>query len=148
MWISGATGVVAVATAGAGFVHAPHTTVALPGAQASPATVIRTYVRAINDRDYSTANAIQLRGPRIEDHGWFDAPSIRHLNVTHVTPVYSGKDVPSSSVTSFKQVVEVDIRGQFHHWDDGLPGGDHMVSYYLGRNTDAQRWRIVDEGQG
>lgn len=148
MWISGATGAVAVATVLATFVQAPHTTVALPGAGASPATVIRTYVRAINDRDYGTANAIQERGPAFEDHGWFDAPSIRHLRITHVSAVYSGKQAPLSAESNYAQVVAVDVRGQLHHWNDDLPGGDHAWSYYLGRNADTQRWRIVDEGQG
>ncbi|UIJ35622.1 DUF4829 domain-containing protein [Allobranchiibius sp. GilTou73] len=135
--------------AGAGYfvpLHVPHKTVALPVTTASPTDVLNTYVRAINDRDYSTANALLLGGTGLENHGWFDAPSIKHLKVTHVTGPYSGARDPTSSVTDYKQVVEVDTEAHFDHWPGGNDG-QKMWSYYLARNANTQPWRVVAQGQ-
>ncbi|MBO1766444.1 hypothetical protein [Allobranchiibius sp. GilTou38] len=150
-WIWGAAGAVALAT-GVGYgadVHVPHKTVASPGPDASPTDVVRTYVQAINDRDYSTANNLLARGPALKNHRWFDAPTIKQLEILHVAGPYKGASTaPSSSVASYQQVVQIDTQARFNHWDEGLPDGQQGWSYYLARNANTERWRIVDQGQG
>lgn len=145
----GASGVVALGAGGLWFWAMPHDSVRVPvpGPDSSPTQVVRTYVRALDARDYSTSNAIQMLGPAVENHGLTGGPKITHLKIIRATPVTAGAAFPDSRLTSWKQVAEVDTQADFHDWG-GMQDGPNGWSYYLVRNTDSQRWRIADWGQG
>ncbi|WP_157210210.1 hypothetical protein [Nocardioides aequoreus] len=131
----GATGLGAIA-AGAtvvlvavGFVwSAPRADVPLPGPDATPEQVVRTYVEAVNGRDFETANQIDVR-PGTELHRWSRPPKTRILELGETTLDGGRAYVPFTA----------DVDGGDGTVADGAWG------YYLQRGHDGS-WHIIDAG--
>jgi hypothetical protein len=117
----------------------------MPDSRATPVAVVRAYVRALDERDFSTSNAIQPYGG---DNRWWEleAPTIRHLHITSAGTVgpASRLDIGASH---WKQGVEVDTTATFHNFS-GMRDGSAPWSYELVRDSSEQPWKVLDWGQG
>lgn len=147
--VTAAAGVVALGAWGGWHVLGPHEHLPVPPASASPADVVRAYVRATQSRDFDTARWI-APGERLAAgiHWWdLDEPQVRNVEVTRVSRVLpsDGSEVAprggqSVSVAVTATLVDIDGTGQTQ------PGSPWFFSLY--RATTGDPWRVVDEGSG
>jgi hypothetical protein len=119
--------------------------VTMPGADAPPATVARTYVAALNAHD---DRAVRSLSTTPESVTWLDdVKQISNLQVTGVRPEkpqWSGE--PAGT-----EVRHVGVRfdadwGLFS--DGSLEAGDTVWGYWLKRDSSTGRWVIFNEGVG
>jgi hypothetical protein len=81
-------------------------------------------VRALDERDFSTSNAIQPYGG--DDHWWdFEAPTIRHLRITGAGTVGPASRLDAGA-SRWKQGVEVDTTATFHNFG-GMSDGSQRL---------------------
>lgn len=126
----GAVAVVLLALlAGLAWWSAPRAQVPVPGAGASPETVVRAYIDAVNARDFDTANAIRP-GDRL---GRFSRP----MQISDLTDVTTRDDVNGR--------VAVDFMADIHATDGSMEEGRQWWGYLLERSDDGH-WLIVDAG--
>lgn len=107
---------------------APREDVAVPGPEATPEQVVRSYIDAVNARAFETANAIDARPGG--DLGRFSRPMRTH-EVEIVRTVTEG--------TTAHVLFTADFEGGDGTVEDGLWG------YYLERGDDGL-WHITDAG--
>ena len=131
----------------------PRETVALPSSSASPASVVRTFAKALNDRDFSAAKKVVI-GDRVGvDAGWWSlhGPRVDDLRILRTGPVTSGAQCESKAAARWKKCVQVDTEATFKHVK-GLTKGSkphhEAWSYFLVRNDPSRSWRILDWGKG
>jgi hypothetical protein len=117
----------------------------MPGAHASPATVARAYVAALNAHD---DRAVRRLSTTPESVAWLDdVEKISNLQVTGVRPEkpqWSGQ--PAG--TDVRHVgVQFDVDwGLFS--DGSMPDGHTVWGYGLKRDPSTGRWVIFNEGVG
>ena len=133
----------------------PRAHVPFPTARASPAVVVQTYVRAMNDRDFDTCAHMELDSDGGFGAGWasLHAPNMQGLTINRVDPVVPGrraaKDQYNSDLTAWEQTVEVDTTATLNNFQGvhaSMP--DQPWSFELVRHDSSQPWRIFDQGQG
>lgn len=135
---------VAVAVGGLWLWGRPRAHVAMPTAATSPENVVRSYVRALDARDFATSNAL---GPYGDDHWWsLRAPTITGIKVQSVRAM-SAQDRSYSRAKEWKQGVEVDTSANFADWGGIDDGHDQPWNYILVRNSSTDPWRILDWGR-
>lgn len=144
--------VVALAALGYWLWGKPRATVPLPSASTSPTEFVHTFARALNDRDYKTAKSMVIRGRVGIKADWWDlhGPRITDIKVTKQWPVTSGAQCGSRIAAKWKQCAQVDTKATFHHWEGLTQGGEPKRvpwSYFLVRNSDSERWHILDWGR-
>lgn len=143
--------IVAVPIGGLWLWGRPRAEVALPTATTSPADVVRTYTRALNERDYGacrrmgddpSANWTTLQGPQIHD-----------LKIEHVGRVMTGSRAATywsrPGLRDWEQTVDVETMETLQNFDgtpDPEPG--HAYDFTLVRHTSSQPWRIYSAGEG
>jgi len=119
--------------------------VAIPGADASPTSVARAYVAALNAHD---DRAVRKLSTTPESVAWLDdVEQISHLQVTGVRPEkprWSGE--PAG--TKVRHVgVQFDVDwGRFS--DGSIEDGHTVWGYWLKRDASTGRWVIFNEGVG
>lgn len=124
----------------------PRASVAMPTPRTTPDAVVRTYVQALDGRDFSTSNALQPYGNN--NHWWtLSPPRITNLRITHTGHVEPGSQLGVAGSGRWKQGVEVDTTAILHNWS-GMDNGPAPWGYYLVRGNNKQPWRILDWGQG
>jgi hypothetical protein len=130
--------------------HGPRALVGMPAANASPAQVVETDVRALDAHDFHTAERLLVPAVRTEyRRTWF-------ADVDHVTSVVVGRvsaERPTWSGQNHRtQVMRVpvtwDVRWRFVHRDSSLPEGRMHWGFLLSRGSDRKPWRIFDQGTG
>jgi hypothetical protein len=130
--------------------HGPRALVGMPAANASPAQVVETYVRALDAHDFGTAERLLVPGVRARyRRTWF-------LDVDHVGGLEVGRvraEPPSWSGRSHRtQVMRVpvtwDVKWRFVHRHSALPEGRSTWGFVLSRTSDQKPWRIFDQGTG
>jgi hypothetical protein len=117
-------------------------------ATATPEEVVLAYLDALDQKDVDTAQhmltarrACVLAG---DSDSWF-------TNVKSITDVHVGTPRPEPLQGSAAQgychavFVPVDFTLQQKH-EDSMPNGPTVWGYVLVRNSDKERWLIVDEG--
>lgn len=130
----------------------PRTTVPLPSAQESPAEVVKTFATALNDRDFAAAKNMVVGSKVGVDAGWWDlhGPRIEQLQIIRTGPVTTGAKCGPKVATAWRKCVEVDTLSTFRHVAS-LATGDNprreAWSYFLVRNSQSDRWRILDWGK-
>ncbi|RNI19890.1 hypothetical protein [Flexivirga caeni] len=130
----------------------PRASVPLPTAQTSPSSVVMTFAKALNDRDFPTAKEMVV-GDRVGvDAGWWDlhGPRIEDLEITRTGPVTAGSTCGSPPASAWKQCVEVDTLSTFRHVKGMTKGNKpdrERWSYFLVRTNSSERWRILDWGK-
>lgn len=131
----------------------PRASVAVPGPSVSPAQFVRTYARALNERDYSAAKTM-LVGDRVGvGASWWTlhGPQITDISVTRVgSNATRGQCDPGGGLDEWKQCLDVGTTATFRNWSGITYDGKAertIWSYYLVRNSDSERWRIIDWGQ-
>jgi hypothetical protein len=131
----------------------PRETVARPDADTPPAGVVRTFAKALNDRDFNAAKAAVV-GDRVGvDAGWWSlhGPRVEDLRIIRTGPVTTGAQCATEAAAKWKKCVQVDTEATFRHVKGMTEGSkpDHEPwSYYLVRNKSSQTWRILDWGKG
>lgn len=131
----------------------PREMVALPSSATSPAGVVRTFAKALNDRDLSAAKKVVIGDKVGVDAGWWSlhGPRVEGLRIVRTGPVISGAQCESKAAARWKACVQVDTEATFKHVEGVTKGSKphhEPWSYYLVRNTSSQRWRILDWGRG
>ena len=130
--------------------HGPRALVGMPAANASPAQVVATYVRALDAHDFRTAERLLVPGVREKyRRTWF-------LDVDHVDGLVVGRvraEPPTwSGRTHRTQVMRVpvrwDVQWRFVHRHSSLPEGHSTWGFRLSRSSDQRPWRIFDQGTG
>jgi hypothetical protein len=117
--------------AGVAWWSAPKEQVAVPTADASPETVVRAYLDAVNARDFDTANEIDARPD--SDLGRFSRP----VQITELSDVTTRDDTRGR--------VAVVFTAEFDGTDASMEDGRHSWGYVLDRGPEGG-WRIVDAG--
>jgi hypothetical protein len=119
--------------------------VTIPGAEASPARVVRAYVAALNAHD---DQAVRRLSTTPESAAWLDdVKQISNLKVTGVSP-----EKPQwSSEPAGTEVRQVGVRfdvdwGPFS--DGSMENGHTVWGYGLKRDASTGRWVIFNEGVG
>jgi hypothetical protein len=130
--------------------HGPRALVGMPAANAAPAQVVETYVRALDAHDFRTAERLLVPAVRAQyRRAWF-------LDVDHVSGLVVGPvraERPSWSGRNHRtQVMRVPVRWslrwRFVHRDSSLPSGRSTWGFWLSRTSDRKPWRIFDQGTG
>lgn len=103
----------------------------MPGPDATPEQVVRAYIKAVNARDFDTANVLDAR-PN-SDLGRFSRP----VQVTGLSDVTTRDDLADR--------VSVVFKAEFSGTDSSMEDGRQWWGYLLERGADG-RWHIVDEG--
>lgn len=130
----------------------PRATVALPSASTTPDQVVRTFAKALNDRDFPTAKNMVIGNHVGIDADWWDlhGPRIDQLQILRTGPVTSGAKCGTTVTVRWKSCVEVDTQATIRHLKGMSEGGkpQHEAwSYFLVRNSNADPWRILDWGK-
>jgi hypothetical protein len=129
-----------------------HATAVAPPGNASAADVVRAYVAALNRHDVGVAasmlTAEHLHTVRSEVDGWF-------TNIKTITAVRVGTAVVENTggggdlAAGYRQAMRVPVTFTLQQKHvESMPNGVSDWGYLLVRNTDAQPWRIADEGMG
>ena len=118
--------------------------VPLPPADASPETVIYTYVRAYNHRDFTTLAALYPGERR-----FYQAERHRMLGkMSDFTIVGSYRDTSYGKHSPYWAIdVELNYTG-IRGSDSAYPPGPNGWTYYLYRSGPNHAWRIADHGVG
>lgn len=119
-------------------------TVPIPAATASPETVIHTYVRAYNHRDFDTLAAL-YPGER----SLYKAERHRILGkMSDVKIVGSHRDTSYGKHSRYWAIdVELNYTG-LRGSDIAYQPGPNSWTYYLDRSGPNSAWRIADHGVG
>jgi len=152
------TGVAALAVAlalGLWLWGRPRADIAMPQATTSPADLVRTYVQALNSRDFSACRQMGVDNETGIGATWatVHAPNVTALSIDHVTRVIPGlRGATAQSdprLRGWEQTVEVDTTATMHNFDGfhGVEAGQPW-SYELVRHDGSEPWRILDQGQG
>jgi hypothetical protein len=117
--------------------------VAVPPAGASPAQVVRAYLRALGGHDRGTAMALSAPGYRGTTRYWLGrTASVRVLRIGTVQ--YYRRDAPGE-----RYAVPADFTYSAYRWQAGDPSfgnGEHHWDYWLLRSHG--RWLVSDAGTG
>ena len=131
----------------------PRTSVPLPSAHTTPAAVVETFAKALNDRDFPAAKNMVVGNKVGVDAGWWDlhGPRIEQLQIIRTGPVKSGAACGPKIAAAWRQCVVVETLSTFRHVKSLATGDDprrESWSYFLVRNNSSDRWRILDWGKG
>lgn len=112
----------------------PSDEIAFPDDDATPAEVVRTYVDALNARDFETSNGLWVPP---ETNGVFSRPGrYDEFEITGVGPDVDGN-------------VRVAFRYVSHGGGPGEPGeGPATSAFILARTASDGPWRLIDAGEG
>jgi len=119
-------------------------TVPIPAANASPETVVRTYVRAYNHRDFDTLAALypgERRFYQAERHRMLGKMSNLKIVGSHRDTSY-GRHSPLWAIDV--ELNYTGIRGS----DIAYQPGPNAWTYDLDRSGPNHAWRIADHGVG
>lgn len=157
-WRRAVLGIVLIAAVSIGGLWAwgkPRTHIPMPTAQTSPVDVVRTYVRALNDRDFSASSQLGVDGRAAVGAGWYTvhAPNMKNVRIDHVHPVMPGSQAAEhffdSQLRGWEQTIEVDTTVTLNNFD-GFHASetDQPWSYRLVRHDNSKPWLIFEQGQG
>ena len=143
------TAAVLVAGCGEGGAITP-STVAPPPASASPQTVVRAWIDAVNAGDEAAGRVLSTpvfadADRDAGDAGWF-------ANVLRISDLQVGEPVPVTGLASnerFAQVVAVPVAFVLEQKRErSFRDGPVQWGFVLVRDRDGQRWRINEQGLG
>lgn len=147
--------IAAVSIAGLWAWGKPRTHIAMPTAQASPVDVVRTYVRALNDRDFSASSQMGVDSSDVVGGGWYTvhAPNMENVRIDQVHAVLPGSQAAehffNSRLRGWEETVEVDTTVTLNNVNGfHASEADQPWSYELVRHDSSKPWRIIDQGQG
>jgi hypothetical protein len=128
--------------------HGPRALVGMPAANAAPAQVVSTYVRALDAHDFRTAERLLVPGVRdTYRHTWFlDVDHVGSLTVGRVRaerPSWSGRNHRTEVM---RVPVRWDVKWRFVHRHSSLPEGRSTWGFWVSRSSDQKPWRIFDQG--
>lgn len=131
----------------------PRTTVPVPTSGDSPAKVVRTFAKALNDRDYSVAKSIVVGDQVGVDSQWWSlhGPRVEDLQIIRTDSAISGAGCHRPTASSWRTCVEVHTVATLKHVkgaQESAEPGHERWTYYLVRNDSSQRWRILDWDKG
>ena len=127
-------------------------TAVAPPRNAAATDVVRAYVAALNRHDVALASSMltaeHLRTVKSEVGSWFT--NIKTITALHVgTPVAENTGGGGDLAAGYRQATRVPVTFTLQQKHaDSMPNGVSDWGYLLVRNTDAQPWRIADEGMG
>ncbi|MGH3333851.1 MAG: hypothetical protein ACRDPJ_21370 [Nocardioidaceae bacterium] len=152
-WIIAGTAVALLAAGGLAAVlldDEPRRHVAMPATDATPADVVRAYVDALDAHDFDTAGRL-LTSESVEQvrDTWFeDVDRITDVQIGTTRaeePRWTGHDEDEQVM---RVPVTFDLRWRLLHNDGSLQEGPTAWGYLLVRGSDAEPWRIFDQGMG
>ncbi len=114
--------------------------------------MVRAYVAALNRHDVALASSMltaeHLRTVKSEVDSWFT--NIKTITALHVgTSVAENTGGGGDLAAGYRQATRVPVTFTLQQKHaDSMPNGVADWGYLLVRNTDAQPWRIADEGMG
>lgn len=117
-------------------------------ASATPEQVVRMYVQALDAHDIARAKTLLTSAHAQEVEGeqdsWF-------TNVVHISDLRLSEPVPEDGqgtlAQGYSQVIFVPVEFTVTlKAQESMSNGHTVWGYLLARNSDAQRWAIVDEG--
>jgi len=123
--------------------------VPLPAPSASPETVVRTYLAALNAHDCTTATELWAGDQRDIAGSWCTGVAELtgiSLGAPSTEPPGNSSNHPDQSVTEVP--VTFDLRWRRWHGDPSLPEGRTTWGYLLAQDAQTSAWRIVDNGTG
>ncbi|WP_091523754.1 hypothetical protein [Microlunatus soli] len=118
--------------------------VPIPASTASPETVVRTYVRAFNHRDFNTLAALYPHEQRL-----YKAERHRVIGtMSDVKIIRSRYDTSYGRQSPYWAIdVELNYTG-LRGADIAYQPGPNAWTYYLERSGPRHAWRIADHGAG
>ena len=120
-----------------------------PTASSSPEEVVRTYLRAIDARDFETAN--RLIADPDQRLGRWDRPvrwsGLRDVRLIDEKAAMAGSGGQSTS-DEYAQAWIVSFTGRSEGGDSSLPDEERGWGFIVGRQSDAEVWQIIDQGVG
>ena len=134
----------------AGCGHGLRRHVAMPPPDASPRTVVQTYLAALDGHDRVTAAALlePLWRRTVEHEVDPMLTNVKHLRVRHISAPTPTSLMHDGAYRGWQttSVQVVFILSQYHA--QSMPNGTNDWGYVLARKSASTPWRIVDEGQG
>jgi hypothetical protein len=112
--------------------------IGLPPTDASPTTVVRTYLDALDARDCDTAAKLWTSDGNLDCHGIAGVSNIR---------VHDPVPGPQETTLQTYVTVEFHLSWRRFHYDPSL-ADDVAWGYYLDRSTPTSPWRITEGGAG
>lgn len=147
--------IVAVPLGGLWLWGRPRAHVAMPTAATSPADVVRTYARAMNERDFDACRRMGVGNAGNADANWttLQGPRIDDLRIDGVGKVTTGrlatKDPWSDpGMRPWEQTVSVETSETTKNFDGQPEPEGHVYSFELVRHSSSQPWRIYSYGEG
>ncbi|RNI25335.1 hypothetical protein [Flexivirga caeni] len=133
----------------------PRAEVSLPTYPASPADVVKLYVRAMDVRDFDACRRMGIADRTTVGANWMSlhAPNVTNLRIDRVHSIVPGaraaKEQYNSQLRGWEQTVAVDTTAtlnNFNGFQASRPG--EPWSYELVRHDDSSPGLIFDQGQG
>jgi hypothetical protein len=147
--------IVAVPVGGLWLWGRPRAHVPLPTAATTPTEVIRSYARAMNERDFGACKRMGVGDAGDARANWttLHGPEIRDLKIDDVADVTTGrlaaKDPWSDpDLRHWEQTVVVDTTETVVNFDGQPDPEGHVYSFELVRHGSSQPWRIYSYGEG
>lgn len=145
LWIAGLTtaALCGLLLWGAGILNVPTQHVAMPPANASPEEVVRVYLAAQNAGDVGTMNAMV-----VDDHMRHSRSAGRWVVTDIDISPAMAEGLQGTRAEGWTQAVHVDVSFFTRRAPDITiqQGVRQPWGYLLVRNTDSERWRIIDQG--
>ncbi|MBC3761013.1 hypothetical protein ACUN7V_02745 [Quadrisphaera oryzae] len=113
--------------------------------RSTPERVVTAYIAALQEHDVDAARALEADADAGLADPWLDdAPRISDVRVRPATP----EPTAGSAAEGFRTAVYVPVQFTLHGGDGSMQDGANGWGYPLARNSDADPWRIVDDGVG
>lgn len=126
----------------------PKEQIAVPPQSATPATVVKAYVAAVNARDFDTSNALLVSKRRLPTYSRFErTPTMKHLAVLSEVNVKEGTDAyDEDAALAWKEATWVDVTFDYKGTDGSIKPGRVKWRYLVVRDRSTDPWRIRDWG--
>ena len=120
--------------------------VPVPAADATPQQVVTAYLAASTAHDVATMNALSVGGSSLRASRFETTWMVSRVKTYAPSP----DGGPGTAWTNWRQVVKVDVimhtlKGHDLNFPDNT---DTYWGYALGRQSDRDPWRIIDQGVG
>lgn len=126
----------------------PKDQVPIPPQSATPATVVKAYVAAVNARDFDTSNALLVTKRHLPVYNRFErTPTMKHLQVLSEVNVREGTDsYDKEAALAWKEATWVDVTFDYKGTDGSIKPGPVKWRYLVVRDRASDPWRIRDWG--
>lgn len=119
---------------------------------ASPEEVVHSFIEAIDAGDEEVGRMLVAddRWSRLQP--WFRSsltgrhPQISDLVIRDVTAFTSSMPAAGTAAEGYRQGVSVGVTFTLTNADESMHDGPTTWGYVLGRNSDDDGWRIIDNG--